>query len=50
MVPGLLVVVPCGQKKIWDRKPNVGPVKAKDAYIGSPFVVNKEFAEYFGVR
>jgi len=29
---GLLVVVPCGQGKIWDRHPGAGPSPAEDAY------------------
>lgn len=44
---GMLVIVPCGQRKIWDKKPEAGPTRAKDAYIGSPFVVNRRFAEHF---
>jgi len=43
----LLVIIPCGQSKIWRKEPNHGPSKAKDAYIGPPFKVNKEFAEKF---
>lgn len=45
---GVLVIVPCGQKKIWDRSPQTGPTTAKDAYIGPPFGINKEFANRFG--
>jgi hypothetical protein len=43
----LLVIVPCGQAKIWKKEPNHGPAKAKDAYVGAPFKVNKAFAERF---
>ncbi len=43
-----LVVVPCGQGKIWDRYPKTGPVAARDAYTGAPFRVNRQFAEKFG--
>jgi hypothetical protein len=50
MIPGLLVIVPCGHKKIWDRNQNAGPTKAQDAYTGVPFVVNREFAQHFGER
>lgn len=46
----LLVIVPCGQGKIWDRYPNAGPVAARDAYTGAPFKVNREYAEKFGDR
>lgn len=50
MSPSLLIIVPCGQAKIWKREPNHGPAKAKNAYIGAPFKVNKAFAEKFGDR
>jgi hypothetical protein len=43
----LLVVVPCGQAKIWKKEPTHGPAKAKNAYIGAPFRVNRTFAERF---
>jgi len=43
----LLVIVPCGQAKVWKKRPNHGPAKAKDAYVGAPFTVNKAFAEKF---
>ena len=43
----ILVIVPCGQRKIWDTAPQVGPVPARDAYAGVPFKVNREFAERF---
>lgn len=47
MVFRLLVVVPCGQAKIWKKEPTHGPAKAKNAYIGAPFRVNRTFAERF---
>ncbi len=37
----VLVIVPCGLSKIWDKNPNAGPMPAKDAYTGSPFKVNR---------
>jgi len=46
----LLVVVPCGQAKIWKKYPRKGPTEAKYAYIGSPFKVNRAFAERFADR
>jgi hypothetical protein len=46
----LLVVVPCGQTKIWKFDPKHGPAKAMDAYTGSPFQVNKSFAQLFSDR
>ncbi len=45
-----LVVVPCGQGKIWDKYPKLGAVAARDAYTGAPFKVNREYAERFGDR
>jgi hypothetical protein len=42
------VVVPCGSAKVWDKHPAAGPVAARDAYTGGPFVVNREYAERFG--
>lgn len=47
---GLLVVVPCGQGKIWDRYPTAGPTPAKDVYTGAPFRVNRNYAERFASR
>jgi hypothetical protein len=49
-VPELLVVVPCGQGKIWDRHPDAGPTLARDAYTGAPFRVNRAYAERFATR
>ena len=43
-----LVIVPCGKSKIWDKKPEVSNVKARDVYTGAPFKVNREYAENFG--
>ena len=47
MILQILVIVPCGKAKIWDREPNRGSSEAKNAYIGAPFIVNKTFAEKF---
>jgi hypothetical protein len=44
----VLVIVPCGLSKIWDKNPNTGPTLAKDAYKGSPFKLNRQYAESFG--
>lgn len=46
----LLVIVPCGQQKIWRKKPNAGLTPAKALYTGSPFVVNRAYAEKFSDR
>ena len=45
-----LVLVPCGQTKIWSKLPLAGAVEARDAYIGSPFKVNRAYAERFADR
>ena len=45
-----LVVVPCGMAKIWDRYPDAGPTPARAVYTGSPFMVNREYAETFADR
>ena len=45
---GVLVVVPCERRKVWQRSPGQGPVPAAEAYTGAPFVVNRAYAERFG--
>lgn len=47
---GLLVIVPCGQQKIWDKNPSAGAVLASDAYTGSLFKVGRQYAERFAER
>src|SRR6266567_8790715 len=49
-VKATLVIVPCGQGKIWDKYPEAGPTAARDAYTGAPFKVNREFAQTFAER
>ncbi len=44
----ILVVVPCGRSKIWVKQPSAGSTAAKDAYTGSPFKVNRKYAEREG--
>lgn len=44
---GVLVIVPCGQKKIWDCHANTGQTAARDAYTGAPFRINRAYAEVF---
>jgi hypothetical protein len=34
--------------KVWDKHPDAGPTPACDAYTGSPFKVNRAYAERFG--
>lgn len=43
-----LVIVPCGSSKVWSKNPTAGPTIARDAYVGSPFKVNREYAESIG--
>lgn len=42
----ILAIIPCGDAKIWKKQPGAGPTPAYKAYTGSPFVVNRKFAEY----
>ncbi len=46
----LLVIVPCGQAKIWTKSPNIGGVQARLAYTGAPFKLNRAYAEHFANR
>ena len=46
----ILVIIPCGKGKIWDKKPHAGALPARDVYAGAPFKVNREYAETFGDR
>jgi hypothetical protein len=45
-----LIIVPCGQAKVWDGDPERGPVPAREAYTGAPFKVNRAYAERHGDR
>ena len=40
-----LVIIPCGKMKIWGKNHYAGPQKARDAYTGPPFKVNRQYAE-----
>jgi hypothetical protein len=46
----MLVVVPCGKSKIWDRQPDYGPAPALVAYTGTMCRLNRQYAETFGDR
>ena len=46
----VLVVVSCGMRKIWDVNSSAGPTPARNAYVGAPFKVNREYAEKFADR
>jgi hypothetical protein len=41
-------VIPCSRSKIWDCEPDRGSVAAADAYTGTPFRLNRQYAERFG--
>lgn len=45
-----LVIIPCGQGKIWDKQPEAGAEQAQYAYTGAPFKVNMEYAECIADR
>lgn len=45
-----LIIIPCNRAKIWGRHPHIGPVAARDAYVGTPFKVNRDYAERFTTR
>jgi len=42
-----LCIVPCGNSKIWDKKPDAVPTKARDVYIGTFAKKCREYAEKF---
>lgn len=44
----ILVIVPCGKRKIWGKHPRRGPTQAAVAYTGTPFTLNRAYAEHFG--
>ncbi len=44
----MLVVVPCGKSKIWDKHPDHGPAPAATAYTGAMCRLNRQYAEQFG--
>jgi hypothetical protein len=46
----VLVIVSCGKSKIWDKFPNAGQTKAKNAYISGYFKWNRRYAEKFSDR
>lgn len=43
-----LVIVPCGRSKVWSTDSSFGSVNAADAYTGTPFNLNRQYAERFG--
>jgi hypothetical protein len=49
-VQRFLVVVSCGEQKIWRRYPEAGATLARDAYTSSVFTKSRRYAERFGER
>lgn len=45
-----LIIISCGDRKIWKKNLKAGPTKAKDAYIGPLFKVSRKYAETFPDR
>ncbi|WP_066192731.1 DUF6884 domain-containing protein [Gracilibacillus timonensis] len=42
-----LAILPCGRRKIWDKNPAVGGVKAADAYIGVLHRLCRQYASLY---
>ncbi|MED4727235.1 hypothetical protein P9597_03585 [Aneurinibacillus migulanus] len=42
-----MCIVPCGNKKIWEKDINAGPTQAKNVYIGSFAKKCREYAQRF---
>ncbi|SDJ76492.1 DUF6884 domain-containing protein [Sediminibacillus albus] len=42
-----LCIIPCGKKKVWDIKGDIGPVPAKEAYIGTLHRLCENYANHF---
>jgi len=42
-----ICIMPCGNKKIWDKNPDAGPTKARYVYVGSFTSKCQEYAEKF---
>lgn len=45
-----LAIIPCGNKKIWDKEGDIGPVPARKAYIGTFHQLCRAYAEMFYPR
>jgi len=42
-----LCIIPCGNQKIWKKKPNAGPTPARDVYTGSFASKCRQYATTF---
>lgn len=45
-----LVIISCGERKIWDLQSSAGPTPARDVYVSPYFRDNRRYAELFGDR
>jgi len=43
----MLIILPCGKKKIWDKKPSAGRTSARYAYTSNYFKLCVQYAEKF---
>lgn len=41
------LIIGCGKTKIWQRQPSLGPVPAREAYIGPLFRASRNYADKF---
>ncbi|WP_454101224.1 DUF6884 domain-containing protein [Metabacillus sp. SLBN-84] len=42
-----LCIIPCGNRKIWDKEPHIGEVEAKYAYTGTFHLLCRQYADLF---
>lgn len=42
-----LCIIPCGNKKIWDKEPHLGGIEAQYAYIGTFHLLCQQYARTF---
>ena len=42
------IIVPCTKQKVWEARPNAGPVQARDAYTSPAFLTWRAFADDSG--
>lgn len=42
-----LSIIPCGNRKIWDKQPQLGKVSASEAYIGTFHTLCQRYASAF---
>lgn len=42
-----LIIIASGKPKIWDKSPDIGPVKASEVYTGTFHRLSRAYAEQF---